>query len=106
MPSYRARVTSANWNSAMPRSTSAVVAAARERIQRSAGPSSDTSGATRPADGEIDAGRAPRTNRVAFQSLFAKFRAFSTFAGPKRWSMPGVAPWISANRTRRRPARR
>ena len=34
----------------------------------------------------IESGRAPATKRAAFQSLFAKFRASSSFCGPKRWS--------------------
>ena len=45
-------------------------------------------GAARRRRGSM-AGRAPTTYRVAFQSLFAKFRAFSSLAVPKRWSLPG-----------------
>ena len=52
----------------------------------------------------MDAGRAPSTNRVAFHSLFAKLRAFSTLAVPNRWSLPGVAPWTSAKRSASAPS--
>ena len=45
--------------------------------------------------GRSPAGRAPTTKRVAFHSLLAKLRAFSSLAAPKRWSCPGVAPWMS-----------
>ncbi len=103
MPSYAARVASANWNSRMARSTASAVPAARDRIQRSAGPRSSAAGATRRAVAGIDSGRAPRTNRVAFQSLFAKFRAFSTLARPNFWSWPGAEPWMSANRSASAP---
>jgi hypothetical protein len=51
----------------------------------------------------MDAGRAPTTKRVAFHSLLAKLRAFSSLAGPNRWSVPGAAPWISANRSASAP---
>ncbi len=40
---------------------------------------------------------------MAFHSLFAKFRAFSTFAWPNFWSSPGVVPWTSANRSASAP---
>ena len=46
----------------------------------------------------MDAGRAPATYRVAFHSLLAKFRAFSSLVVPKRWSWPAVVPWITAKR--------
>ena len=80
-------------------STAATVAAARDRIQRSAGPR--WRGVGQPALGAVGRstpGRAPTTKRVAFQSLLAKFRAFSSLAAPNRWSWPGAAPWISAKR--------
>ena len=50
------------------------------------------------------AGRAPTTKRVAFHSLLAKFRACSSLASPKRWSLPGVAPWMTAKRSASAPA--
>jgi hypothetical protein len=79
-------------------STAATAALARESIQRSAGPRSASDGSRRSASAGIDAGRAPVTKRVAFHSLLAKFRAFSSFARPNRWSWPAAVPWITAKR--------
>ena len=98
MASYSSRVTSPKLKSAIARSTAATVAAARDSTQRSAGPRWVASGRRRSASSGIVAGRAPSTYRVAFHSLLAKFRAFSTLAGPNRWSLPGVVPWTMANR--------
>ena len=81
----------------------AVVAAARDASQRSTGPWWRTSGSHRSLSAATLAGRAPMTNRVAFQSLFAKFRAFSSLVAPKRWSCPGVVPWMSAKRSASAP---
>ena len=79
-------------------------------------PRSATGSSARPARGRpgpaaaatasagIDAGRTPSTNRVAFHSLFAKLRPVSSFCGPNFWSWPGVAPWITANRSASAPA--
>ncbi len=82
----------------MAASTAAVVAAARDSDQRSAGPRCRASGTRRSASAGIVPGRAPTTKRVAFHSLFAKFRACSSLVAPNRWSLPGVAPWIRAKR--------
>ena len=69
------------------------------------GPRSASAGAPRGGiAARSPAGRAPRTNRAAFQSLFAKFRASSSFCGPNRWSWPAVAPWIRAKRSASAPA--
>ena len=79
--SYRTRVISPKPYSATASSTAAVVAAARDSSQRSAGPRWPASGSRRSASAGIEAGRAPTTNRVAFQSLLAKLRALSSLAG-------------------------
>ena len=81
-------------------STAAIVAEARERSQRSAGPRRAGSGTWRALAAGIDAGRAPRTKRAAFQSLLAKLRAFSSLSGASRRSLPGAAPLIRAKRRR------
>ena len=101
--SYSSRVTSANAKSASAVSTVAMVAATRLRSQRSPGPSAPGSGARRAASGGIVSGRAPRTNRAAFQILFAKFRAFCSLTWLNRWSLPGVAPWMRAKRSASAP---
>ena len=102
--SYSSRVTSPKLKSAIALSTAAVVAATRDSSHWSAGPRWPASGSRRSASSAIDAGRAPITKRVAFHSLLAKLRAFSTFAVPNRWSWPGVVPWTSANRSASAPS--
>ena len=101
--SYRDRVISANWRSPRARSTALIVAARRDRIHRSAGPRWAGSGSRRGDPDGIDAGRDPRTKRVAFHSLLAKFRALSILAVLNFWSRPGVAPWIRAKRSASAP---
>ena len=47
--------------------------------------------------------RFSRTKRVAFQSLFAKFRAALIFSSEKRMSLPGLLPVTSASRSASAP---
>ena len=97
-------MTSPNAYPAIAWSTASTVALSRDSSHRSPGPRRSRSGGVRAASAGMDDGRAPSTNRVAFHSLLAKFRAFSTFALPNRWSLPGVAPWTTANRTASAPS--
>ena len=87
-----------------PRRPSAVVAAARDRIQRSAGPRWRGIGqrAARRPRRWTRAGPRARTgsrSRACWRSC-GRSRAWPW---PKRWSLPGVAPWMRAKRSASAP---
>ena len=73
-----------------------VAAASREPIHRAARVASASGSA-------IGSGRAPRTKRAAFHSLFVKFRPPVSFASVRRWSTPGALPETRAKRSASAP---
>ncbi len=97
---YSASHNLANSNCSNSASASAVTAASRDRIHRSA-----TDSASR--GGRAAGTRAPfsNANRVAFQSLLQKFLAPVTHSSLIATSLPGLAPRARVNRVASAPNR-
>ena len=87
-----------------PRRRSATVGAKRATGSSARpGRGAPASGSPRSASGGDVRGRAPSTNRAAFQSLLAKLRASSSRRAASRRSLPGAVPLTSAKRSASAP---